>query len=97
MSCETHATVHAVASSTHAREAPVGVRTVSTPVHVAERDGRLAGSLPLAIVSRHGVRRLQLMGGEHAALGDVLLAVGEPRALAGALGTAGADLAPRRG
>ena len=130
MSCETHATVQAVASAAHAREAPVGVRTVSTPeafaalapqwdglvramprpspfllhgwlrewwrhhgeraevtVHVAERDGRLAGALPLAIVSRHGVRRLQFMGGEHASLGDVLLAPGEPDALAAALAT----------
>ena len=58
----------------------------SMSVHVAERDGRLVGALPLAIVERLGVRRLQFIGGEYSALGDVLLAPGETRAVAEALG-----------
>lgn len=46
-------------------------------VHVARRDGRLVGALPLAVRSRAGVRRTEFLGGMHSALGDLLLAPGE--------------------
>ncbi len=57
-------------------------------IHVAQRGDRLVGAAPLAIVPRFGVRRLQFLGGEHAALADVLLAAGEPDPVLRALGAA---------
>ena len=57
-------------------------------IHVAQRGDRLVGAAPLAIVPRFGVRRLQFLGGEHAALADVLLAAGEPDPVLKALGAA---------
>lgn len=46
-------------------------------VHVAYRDGRLVGALPLCVRSRYGLRVLTFLGGEHSALADVLVAPGE--------------------
>jgi CelD/BcsL family acetyltransferase involved in cellulose biosynthesis len=52
-------------------------------VHVATRDGRLAGALPLCVERRAGLRRLRFLGGPQAVLGDILLAPGETPAGAG--------------
>jgi CelD/BcsL family acetyltransferase involved in cellulose biosynthesis len=46
-------------------------------VHVARRDGRLVGALPLAVRRRAGVRVAAFMGGRQAVLPDVLVAPGE--------------------
>jgi CelD/BcsL family acetyltransferase involved in cellulose biosynthesis len=54
-------------------------------VHVAYRNGRLVGALPLCVRSSHGLRVLSFVGGESSALGDVLVADGEPPELAAAL------------
>ena len=54
-------------------------------VHVGRRNGRLVGVLPLCIGRRLGVRRLRLLGGPQAVLGDILLAPGESPSTACAL------------
>ena len=46
-------------------------------VHVATRDGRLVGALPLCVRRSHGLRVLSFLGGRHSALADVLVAPGE--------------------
>jgi CelD/BcsL family acetyltransferase involved in cellulose biosynthesis len=46
-------------------------------VHVARRDGRLVGALPLVVRHRAGLRVATFMGGPEAVLTDVLLAAGE--------------------
>jgi len=46
-------------------------------VHVARRDGRLVGALPLVSRRRAGVRVATFMGGSELALPDVLLAPGQ--------------------
>ena len=53
-------------------------------VHVAYREGMLAGALPLCIRPRHGLRILSFVGGDPG-LADLLLADGEGRAVAAAL------------
>jgi CelD/BcsL family acetyltransferase involved in cellulose biosynthesis len=52
-------------------------------VHVATRDGRLVGALPLCVERQAGLRRLRFLGGPQAVLGDILLAPGETPAGAG--------------
>jgi CelD/BcsL family acetyltransferase involved in cellulose biosynthesis len=54
-------------------------------VHVARRDGRLVGALPLCTFRRRGLRVIQFVGGPTSALADVLLAPGEGPATAAAL------------
>ncbi len=54
-------------------------------VHVAYRDGRLVGALPLCVRPRYGMRVLSFVGGEDASLADVLVADGEPPEVASAL------------
>ena len=54
-------------------------------VHVAYRDGRLVGALPLCIQSQFGLRILTFLGGSQSALADVLVAPGEGLATATAL------------
>ncbi|HWM10353.1 MAG TPA: GNAT family N-acetyltransferase [Solirubrobacteraceae bacterium] len=65
-------------------------------VHVARRDGRLVGALPLVQRRRAGVRVATFMGGPEAVLPDVLLAAGETSdvcaALARRLGESGCDV-----
>jgi CelD/BcsL family acetyltransferase involved in cellulose biosynthesis len=46
-------------------------------VHVAYRDGRLVGALPLCVRPRLGLRVLTFLGGSHSALADLLVAPGE--------------------
>lgn len=47
-------------------------------VHVAYRDGRLVGGLPLHTSRRGGLRVASFVGGVHSALADVIVAPGEP-------------------
>jgi CelD/BcsL family acetyltransferase involved in cellulose biosynthesis len=47
-------------------------------VHVARRDGRLQGALPLHVARRSGLRVLRFLGDESAALADVLVAADAP-------------------
>ncbi len=54
-------------------------------VHVAYRDGRLVGALPLCVRSTHGPRMLTFLGGEESTLADLLVADGEPAETATAL------------
>jgi len=54
-------------------------------VHVAYRDDRLIGALPLCVRSRLGLRVLTFVGGEHSALADLLLDPGESPETAAAL------------
>jgi CelD/BcsL family acetyltransferase involved in cellulose biosynthesis len=54
-------------------------------IHLARRDGRLVGALPLCVSSRHGLRVTEFMGGTGAPLADLLLAPGEDPAVAAAL------------
>jgi CelD/BcsL family acetyltransferase involved in cellulose biosynthesis len=54
-------------------------------VHVAHRDGRLVGALPLCVRARPGFRVLTFVGGAHSALADLLLAPGESISTADAL------------
>ena len=65
-------------------------------VHVAYRDGRLVGALPLCLRSRYGFRVLEFLGGD-TALADLLVADGEPPEVAAALAeraaSAGQDFA----
>jgi CelD/BcsL family acetyltransferase involved in cellulose biosynthesis len=46
-------------------------------VHVARRDGRLVGALPVVVRRRAGLRVATFMGGPESVLSDVLLAAGE--------------------
>ena len=46
-------------------------------VHVARRDGRLVGALPLVVRRVRGMRVAEFVGGSTSALADVLLAEGE--------------------
>ena len=65
-------------------------------VHVAHRDGRLVGALPLCLRRTRGLRVLSFVGGDPG-LADLLLAGGEgedtARALAGRAAKAGQDFA----
>jgi CelD/BcsL family acetyltransferase involved in cellulose biosynthesis len=54
-------------------------------VHVARRDGRLVGVLPLCVRREHGVRVLRFVGAGDSALADVLLAGGQDGEVAAAL------------
>jgi CelD/BcsL family acetyltransferase involved in cellulose biosynthesis len=54
-------------------------------VHVAYRNGRLVGALPLCVLSSHGMRVLSFVGGDSASLADVLVADGERAEVAAAL------------
>jgi len=51
-------------------------------LHVARRDGRLVAALPLYVRSHLGLSVASFLGGRQSALGDLLLAPGEPSALA---------------
>ena len=46
-------------------------------VHVAHRDGKLVGALPLCVLRRRGLETLTFLGAEQTALADLLLAEGE--------------------
>jgi CelD/BcsL family acetyltransferase involved in cellulose biosynthesis len=65
-------------------------------VHVAYRDGRLVGAIPLCLRSRYGLRVLSFLGGD-TALADLLVADGEGPEVAAALAkrvaSAGQDFA----
>jgi CelD/BcsL family acetyltransferase involved in cellulose biosynthesis len=54
-------------------------------VHVARREGRLVGALPLLVRRHLGLRTARFLGGRQSALGDLLLAHGEDGATASAL------------
>jgi CelD/BcsL family acetyltransferase involved in cellulose biosynthesis/adenylate kinase family enzyme len=54
-------------------------------VHVAYRDGKLVGALPLCIRPRFGLRVLSFVGGGRSALADLLVAPGEPASTGAAL------------
>ncbi|HWG56062.1 MAG TPA: GNAT family N-acetyltransferase [Gaiellaceae bacterium] len=61
-------------------------------VHVARRDGRLVGVLPLFVRRTRGLRVAEFLGGGTSALADVLVAPGEETEVARALvAQAGAD------
>jgi CelD/BcsL family acetyltransferase involved in cellulose biosynthesis len=66
-------------------------------VHVAYRDGRLVGALPLCVRSRLGMRVLTFVGGSQSALADLLVAPGEglatETALAGRVASSDHDFA----
>ena len=66
-------------------------------VHVAYRDGRLVGALPLCVRPRLGLRVLTFLGGSHSALADLLVAPGEGvatgTALAGRIASSDHDFA----
>jgi len=70
-------------------------------VHVARRDGRLVGALPLVIRRKAGVRVATFMGGRLSVLPDVLLATGEDTSTAeqllGRLSSSGCDVADLHG
>src|SRR6185437_11363073 len=59
-------------------------------VHVARRDGRLAGALPLLGRRTHGVRVARFVGAPNSALADLLLADPSDRETAAALAGAAA-------
>ena len=65
-------------------------------LHVAYRDGRLVGALPLCLRTRYGLRVLSFVGG-HTSLADLLVADGEHpevgAALAARAASAGQDFA----
>jgi CelD/BcsL family acetyltransferase involved in cellulose biosynthesis len=65
-------------------------------VHVAHRDGRLVGALPLCLRRRYGLRVLEFLGGD-TALADLLVADGQDgdvaSALAERIAAAGQDFA----
>jgi CelD/BcsL family acetyltransferase involved in cellulose biosynthesis len=69
-------------------------------VHVAFRDGRLVGALPLCLRTKHGLRVLSFIG-DDTALADLLVADGEPPGVASALAervaSAGQDFAELTG
>jgi CelD/BcsL family acetyltransferase involved in cellulose biosynthesis len=54
-------------------------------VHVAYRDERLVGALPLSVGCRFGLRVSEFVGGTWALLADVLVAPGENASVVGAL------------
>lgn len=54
-------------------------------VHVAYREGRLVGALPLCVRPRYGLRVLSFVGGEDSSLADVLVADDERPEMAAAL------------
>lgn len=54
-------------------------------VHVARRDGRLVGALPLCVQSRYGLRVMSFLGGESSSLADLLVADDEGPEVATAL------------
>jgi CelD/BcsL family acetyltransferase involved in cellulose biosynthesis len=54
-------------------------------VHVAYRNGRLAGALPLCLLPNRGLRVLSFVGGDSSSLGDVLVADGEHSEVGAAL------------
>ena len=60
-------------------------------VHVARRDGRLVGALPLCVRSRYGLRVLSFLGGESSSLADLLVADDEGPETATALAERGAS------
>jgi CelD/BcsL family acetyltransferase involved in cellulose biosynthesis len=66
-------------------------------VHVAYRNGRLVGALPLCVRSRLGLRILTFLGGSQSALADLLVAPGESfatgTALAGRIASSDHDFA----
>ena len=66
-------------------------------VHVAYRDGRLVGALPLCVRSRLGLRVLTFLGGDQSALADLLVAPDEDfatgTALAGRVASSDHDFA----
>jgi CelD/BcsL family acetyltransferase involved in cellulose biosynthesis len=66
-------------------------------VHVARRDGRLVGALPLCVRPRYGLRVLSFLGGESSSLADLLVADDESLEVAAALveraGSSGQDFA----
>jgi CelD/BcsL family acetyltransferase involved in cellulose biosynthesis len=70
-------------------------------VHVARRESRLVGALPLVVRRRAGLRVATFMGGRLSVLPDVLLASGEPastaEALVGRLSSGGCDVADLHG
>jgi len=51
-------------------------------VHVARRNGKLVGALPLCVQPRRGLRVLMFLCGRHSALADLLVAPGEDEAAA---------------
>jgi CelD/BcsL family acetyltransferase involved in cellulose biosynthesis len=51
-------------------------------VHVAERSGRLVGAVPLFVHRRRGLRVAEFLGGDQAALADLLVAPDAPAAVA---------------
>ena len=59
-------------------------------VHVARRDGRLVGALPLCVRPKYHLRVLSFVGGDDSTLADLLLADGEPPETAAALAERGA-------
>lgn len=60
-------------------------------IHVAYRNGRLVGALPLCMRARSGLRVLTFVGGAHSALADLLVAPGEDIATAETLAQRVAD------
>jgi CelD/BcsL family acetyltransferase involved in cellulose biosynthesis len=66
-------------------------------VHVAREDGNLSGALPLFEQRRFGLRTAHFLGGDAAALADVLVAADAPpdtaAAVAGQAAASGADFA----
>ncbi len=70
-------------------------------VHVARREGRLVGALPLVVRRRAGLRVASFMGGRLSVLPDVLLAPGEApstaEALVRQLSSGGCDVADLHG
>lgn len=65
-------------------------------VQVAFRDGRLVAALPLCVRRRRGMRVAEFLGGQEAALADLLVAPGEELGLGAKLverATSGIDLA----
>jgi len=72
-----------------------GSRTLA--VHVARREGRLVGAVPLCVRSRYGLRVTEFVGGTAAPLADLMVAPGEDPAVAAGLaeriGRTGGDFA----
>jgi CelD/BcsL family acetyltransferase involved in cellulose biosynthesis len=71
------------------------VKGAELTVHVARREGRLVGALPLLVRRHLGLKTARFLGGRQSALGDLLLAPGEDAAIAAALASrvrASADL-----
>jgi CelD/BcsL family acetyltransferase involved in cellulose biosynthesis len=60
-------------------------RGAELALHVARRDGRLVGALPLCVRRHFGVRVGEFLGGRHSHLADLLLARGEELGTARAL------------